>query len=221
MRVRSDEGCAEPAAPSNPDAPLYEGRYCLIRPLSGQDVLELYPRRDVAGILSAYRPWFQPGKHDPRLLLERMTWLATLSPAIEFEVLVLHRPSMTPLGFVCLSGIDAINQKAEFSVAFFRGAGSRPALEAMHWVIESVFGRLQLHKLVFLALPGNLSAHRLLANAGVVCEAVMREEIRLADGSRSDLLRYAMFASDWWDSDARKRMQRLVPLSEANLPDSK
>lgn len=175
-------------------------------------MVHLYPQPDVAAVLHAYRPWYKPEEHSPHSLAQRLQWIAHMDPAPEIEALVLHQPSATPLGFVCLGAWDHLNAKAELSVAFFRGRGSRPALEALHWVFESAFAHLQLHKLIFCVMPDNTAAQQLLASLGVGIEAVLREEVRTPDGQRSDLLRYALLRQDWLAGQARTRLQRLVPL---------
>lgn len=141
-----------------------------------------------------------------------MRWLAQLQPPLEVEGLVVHKSSQTPLGFICLAGLDTLNAKAELAVAFFRGQGSRPALEAVHWVLESAFTRLKLYKLVFCVDPDNHPAHHFLRGLGIDREAVLREEVVTPNGQRADLWRYALTAPQWASSPTRKRLQRLVPL---------
>lgn len=198
--------------PSGALLPFYEGKSCKLLPLSADDVVALYAEASVQVVLSAYRPWYRPDEHGIPALLRRMQWLAQLQPPLEVEALVVHRASNTPLGFICLAGLDTLNAKAELAVAFFRGQGSRPALEAVHWVLESAFTRLQLYKLVFCVAPDNHQAHHFLQGLGIDCEAVLREEVLDPRGQRVDLWRYALTASQWASSPARKRLQRLVPL---------
>jgi len=183
-----------------------------LRPLTGDDVRALYLRPEVLAVLPAYRPWFRPEPQAVDLLVQRMEWLASLEPAPELEALVVHRATATPLGFICLAALDTLNAKAELAVAFFRGQGSRPALEAVHWVLETAFARLQLYKLVFCVAPDNHQAHHFLKGLGVVCEAVLKDEVLDPRGHRVDLWRYAMTAPEWATSPARARLQRLVPL---------
>ena len=51
-----------------------------------------------------------------------------------------------------MSSFDPSNGKAEFSAAFFRSQGSRAALEAMHWVVETAFMHQGLFKLIAAGL---------------------------------------------------------------------
>jgi RimJ/RimL family protein N-acetyltransferase len=138
-----------------------------------------------------------------------------MEPPAEFEALVQHWPSGVPLGFMNMAGLDPLNQKAEFSAAFFRGRGSRPALEAMHWSIESIFGTQNVEKLIFNVLPDNADALHLLSRLGIPIEARLVSEIRTGDGRRSDLLRYALFRDAWMGSSCRERLRRIVPLMPA------
>lgn len=189
----------------------YQGRRVIIRPFRADDLFTLYPQPSVAAVLPAYRPWMPSGQLTA--MAERLEWLGKLDPPVEIEALVLHRASATPLGFLCLSGIDPVNEKAEFSAAFFRGRGSRSALEAIHWTLEAAFLRLDLHKLVFYSVPGNSAAQSLMRHMKIPQEAVLREEIRQADGVRSDLLRYSLLRRDWLAGGVRKLFQKLVPLA--------
>jgi RimJ/RimL family protein N-acetyltransferase len=144
--------------------------------------------------------------------MQRLQWLEQLDPPVEREALVLHRRSNTPLGFLALSAIDFHNAKAEVSVAFFQGQGCRAALEAVHWLLDAAFIRFSFEKLVFCVSPDNFTAIQFLVALGIVREAVLREELRAADGQRADLWRYALLRPEWLDSPARARLQRLVPL---------
>lgn len=182
----------------------------MLRP---EHIHELYPRRDVINALRSYRPWYEQTGASLQVVAERLSWLASLEPPPEIEALVSHRRSGTPLGFLSLAGLDPLNQKAEFSAAFFRGRGSRPALEALHWAMETIFSTLNVEKLIFHVLPDNHDVLRLLHQLDIQLEARLRLEIRLGDGHRSDLLRYAVFRDAWQNGTTRSRLRRLVPLA--------
>lgn len=199
-------------------APYYDGRHTLVRPLTADDLFALYPRTDVQAALAAYRPW--QGELDIGALAQRLHWLAGFEQPPELEALVVHPPTGTPLGFLCLSSIDLGNAKAELSVAFFRGRHSRAALEAMLWVLDAAFARFRLDKLIFHVLADNSAAQQLLAALGIPQEAVLRGELAgiHAGAPRRDLLRYALFRDDWQHSPGRARLQRLTPLTAPELP---
>jgi RimJ/RimL family protein N-acetyltransferase len=198
--------------------PYYLGQHTIVRPLTADDLFALYPRPEVQAALAAYRPW--QGELDIGALAQRLAWLASFEQPPELEALVLHPPSGTPLGFLCLSAIDLGNAKAELSVAFFRGKHSRAALEAMLWVLDAAFARFRLDKLIFHVLADNTAAQQLLATLSIPQEAVLRGELAATevDGPRRDLLRYALFRDDWRLSPGRARLQRLTPLSTPELP---
>lgn len=198
--------------------PYYRGRHTLVRPLTADDLFVLYPQPEIQAALAAYRPW--QGSLDIAALAQRLQWLAGFEQAPELEALVLHPPSGTPLGFLCLSAIDLGNAKAELSVAFFRGRHSRAALESMLWVLDAAFGRFQLDKLIFHVLADNAPAHQLLATLAIPQEAILRGELAAAEsgGPRRDLVRYALFRHDWQTSPGRHRLQRLTPLTATELP---
>lgn len=183
-----------------------------MRALTADDLQLLMPQPAVVRAMAAYRPWLPVDKVPVPLLAQRLAWLSRLDPPPEREALVLHRATGTPLGLICLAAIDPENRKAELALAFFRGQGSRTLLEALHWALETAFLALDLEKLVFYVQPGNRAALAVLHALGVAPEACLQREIVLADGSRGDLLRYALFTDAWLSGPGRLRLQRLAPL---------
>jgi RimJ/RimL family protein N-acetyltransferase len=196
----------------DPKERLYLGRDVLVSVLRSEHICDLYPRAEVEKVLRAYRPWYEQTGANPQMVAERLDWLSHMEPPAEFEALVQHRSSGVALGFLSVAGLDPVNQKAEFSAAFFRGRGSRPALEAMHWAIESIFGPLNVEKLIFNVMPDNVEALHLLSRLGIPLEARLISEIRAGDGQRSDLLRFSLFREAWLRSSCRERLRRIVPL---------
>lgn len=185
---------------------------CLVRMLIEADIRQLYQQPEVGRVLRRYRPWVSDEPTSVENAVMRLNWLRQLDPPIEIECLVLHRSSRLPLGFLCLSSIDPLNAKAELSVAFFRGLGTRCVLESMHWALETVFSSVQTEKLVFYVLPENQQAQRMLNAMEVPLESVLQREIVSQNGQRADLWRYALFRERWLKGDARRRLHRLVPL---------
>lgn len=212
MALPTDSVLQTPSAPPADHLFHYQGVSCSIRALEGADILQLYPRPEVAAALAAYRPSYQHQEHPLQDWVQRLQWLAKLDPPVEREALVLHRRTHTPLGFLAFSAVDLYNAKAEASVAFFRGQGTRPALEAVHWLLHTAFTNLPFHKLVFCVHPGNRSAIQFLTGLGIAREAVLREELRMANGQRTDLWRYALLRPEWLGSLTQARLQRLAPL---------
>lgn len=177
------------------------------------DIHELYVRADVLEALAAYRPWYRPHLHLLEWLVQRHTWLASLDPPIEFEALMLTAASQTPVGFISLAGVDAINKKAELSMGLFSRKGTRLGLEALHWVLKTSFEVGRMHKLVFCVADDNTEAHQLLKSLGIGLEAVLKEEMQTDAGTRQDLHRYALFASQWHQGIVRQQLERVAPLS--------
>ena len=166
----------------------------------------------------AYRPWYKPDAHAIQSLVERNEWLATLSPRPEIEALIVEAHSLRPVGFICLGAIDSANLKAELSMGMFHRQGTRTTLEALHWVLETAFANL--HKVVFCVSPTNTQVIRLLKSLDIPLEAVLRQEMLATDGTRQDLLRYALLAPEWSGGATRKLLQRVAPLGQATLPQS-
>jgi RimJ/RimL family protein N-acetyltransferase len=200
------------ASDSVSPAVYYRGHRCVLKPLTGQDIRDLYTRPDVIKVLAAYRPWYRPASHPLEWVVQRQTWLASVEPPIEFEALILSVPEQVPVGFISLAGVDATNRKAELAMGLFRGKGTRVGLEALHWVLKTSFDMGQMHKLVFCVSHDNADAHRLLHSLGIPREAVLKEEMQASDGTRQDLYRYALFASEWRQGGVRERLERVVPL---------
>jgi RimJ/RimL family protein N-acetyltransferase len=190
----------------------YTGRRCVLRPLMVADIRHLYARPDVLEVLAAYRPWYRPHLHPIEWVMERHGWLAALDPPIEFEALILAQPQQEPIGFISLAGVDAINRKAELSIGLFEKKGTRIGLEALHWVLKTSFEMGRMHKLVFCVADHNAEAHRLLKSLGIEQEAVLKEEMQAEDGTRQDLHRYALFASQWHDGLVRAQLERVAPV---------
>lgn len=159
-----------------------------------------------------YRPCLTgmcPGVLD---LIERMNTVRQYSPPLEIEVLIEHRTTQTPIGFMSLSSIDYFNQKAEFSIGFVRGQGTRCTMEAFHFGLEQAFSVLNLRKVVFYVAVGNQRAQLLMTHFHMIEEGLLREELQLTTSKTVDLHRYALFRTDWEHSDLRKTLQRVVPL---------
>lgn len=136
-----------------------------------------------------------------------------MQPPIEIEALVSHLPSETPIGSVSLSAIDRLNGKAELSLGFIRGLGTRCVWEALHFALDRTFRELELSKLIFHVLPENEHALKLISHLGFTFEGRLREEIFLDDEQRTDLLRYSLLAREWNTGELRQQLNRIAPLT--------
>lgn len=191
----------------------YSGTHCLLRPVTDVDIRFLYPQNEVKTLLAAYRPWYRPALHPIEWVVQRHTWIMSLDPPIEFEAVIVAQSDGMPVGFINLSGVDAINHKAELSMGLFARRGSKLGLEALHWVCKTSFETLHMHKLVCCVAADNAPVHRLLTRFGIGLEAILKEEMQAGDGSHHDLCRYALFAAQWRQGAVRHRLERLAPLS--------
>lgn len=162
---------------------------------------------------SNYRPSLGEMCPDVSSLVGRMAAVAQFSPPLEVETLIMHRATMSPIGVMALSGIDPINRKAEFSIGFVRGQGTRCTMEALHFGLEQAFSALNLRKLVFYVAAGNEQARRFMLHQHMVEEGLLREELLLASGATLDLQRYALLRAEWENGELRRKLQRLVPLA--------
>lgn len=161
---------------------------------------------------SLYRPCL--GDMCPNVLdlVDRLISVRQLTPALEIEVLIEHRATQTPIGVMSLSGIDHFNLKAEFSMGFVRGQGTRCTMEALHFGLEQAFSVLNLRKVIFYITAGNKRAQQFMTHYGMTEEGLLREELLLSSGETLDIHRYALLRSDWERGELRKALTRLVPL---------
>lgn len=162
---------------------------------------------------SNYRPSLGEMCPDVSSLVGRMSAVAQFNPPIEVEVLIAHRASLSPIGVMSLSAIDHINRKAEFSIGFVRGQGTRCTMEALHFGLEQAFSALNLRKLVFYVAGGNETARRFMQHQNMAEEGLFREELLLASGATLDLQRYALLRAEWENGGLRRKLQRTVPLA--------
>jgi RimJ/RimL family protein N-acetyltransferase len=180
-----------------PELTYHVGNYCSVRRLGVLDVRAAFGKPKQLAMLQACRPSSTLTSTNPEAYLQRLKFFRSLDQHYELELVISRKVNHQPLGYVVLSAYDTHNQKAEFSAAFFDGQGTRAVLEALAWAISACFDGLGLHKLIFYVVPGNTSALALLHRLDINQEACLRDEVRLPDGQRTDLLRYALFDEQW------------------------
>lgn len=159
-------------------------------------------RPALAGHLTTARDW-----------RDRIEAIAAFAEPPEVEVVVCHGPSGVPIGVMNLAGIDTVNGKAEFSVCFLRGRGTRAIWEAIHFALRYCFETLGLRKLVLHTLADNHQALALLDRLGAHPEGIFRAELAMPDGGYADLRRHAVFRDGDWPRIAEV-LAKLAPLVE-------
>ncbi|MGZ5780917.1 MAG: GNAT family N-acetyltransferase, partial [Burkholderiaceae bacterium] len=191
---------------------IYHGNSIIVRHIQPDDMALLHNWL-TSHEFSFYRPCL--GEMCPGILdlIERMVTVGQFTPPLEIEVLIEHRATRTPIGIMALSGIDHFNRKAEFSIGFVRGQGTRCTMEALHFGLEQAFSVLNLRKLVFYVAVGNDRAQRFMQHCHITEEGLLREELLLSSGKTLDIHRYALLLADWEKGDLRRTLQRLVPLT--------
>lgn len=160
-------------------------------------------RPGLAGHLTTARDW-----------RDRLEAIAAFAEPPEVEVVVCHGPSGVPIGVMYLAGIDTVNGKAEFSVCFLRGRGTRAIWEAIHFALRYCFETLGLRKLILHTLADNHQALALLDRFGAHPEGVFRAELAMPDGGYADLRRYAVYRDGDWPRIAEV-LAKLAPLVES------
>lgn len=191
---------------------LYHGNSIVVRQALPGDMVLLHNWLK-SPEFSFYRPCLGEMCMGVPDLVERMATIGQLTPPVEIEVLIEHRATQTPIGIMSLSGIDHFNRKAEFSIGFVRGQGTRCTMEALHFGLEQAFSALNLRKLAFYIATGNDRAQRFMTHCHMTEEGLLREELLFASGKTLDLQRYALFRTDWEKGALRRRLQRLAPLA--------
>ncbi len=161
-----------------------------------------------------YRPSLAGHLTTPRDWRDRLEALAAFAEPPEVEVIVCHRASGAPIGAMYLAGIDTVNGKAEFSVGFLRGRGTRAIWEAIHFALRHSFETLGLRKLVLHTLADNHQALAVLERFGAHPEGSFRAELAMPGGGYSDLQRFALFRDDDWPR-LEVTLAKLAPLSDS------
>lgn len=205
--------CSTSGNISSEDSSLYTSERILIRPatIADSNILHQWLHEELTAV---YRPGMVDFLSTPQIIAQRMAAQETFHPRLELEVMVIHRASGLAIGAMSLANIDHWHQKAELSVMFARGRGTRCSLEAITYAIEQSFTALALHKLAFHTTSRNRLAVRMLQRIEAVPEGVLREELR--DSStlpekRIDLQRYGLLKQEWQRSRTRSRLLQLFP----------
>ncbi len=189
----------------------YLGHSIVVRPIEDNDMVLLHQWLKMPDFLF-YRPYSNEISPTVMDLISRRHLLQKLSPTPEIEVLIEHRPTRTPIGVMALSGIDYCNRKAEFSMGFIRGQGTRCTMEALHYGLEQAFSTLNLRKIFFYVAPDNQRALRFMKHWQFRQEGFLLEEL-LCNDRPLDLYRYAWLQSEWSNSRLYKALRHTVPLA--------
>lgn len=187
---------------------LYSGKTVVIRALHPDDASLVYSWMHEK-FYSYYKPYFKNICTSASFIAQRIEALASLDTPFEIEALVLHRPSNTPIGLVSLSNIDTINLKAEFSIAFKRGFGTRCVPETLKFIFNYVFGTLKFNKLYFYITSDNLRTLNMVRRYNIEQEGKLHKEILSETGEWMDLYRFCILYEDWGQSPLCKKLQRL------------
>ncbi|MCP4699133.1 MAG: GNAT family N-acetyltransferase [Gammaproteobacteria bacterium] len=190
---------------------LIEGRRFILRRVTAEDAALLFSWLQKPAFVY-YQPTLArlcPSVPD---LARRIAALSSIHPPVEITALVLHRASGAPIGVVELSGIDRINGKAEFSLGFVRGRGTRCLAETISTVLDEAFRSFQLHKLIFYVVEENRAMLQFIQRCNLHKEGFFKEELIGQNDKRSDLHRFALFAEEWRQNSLRRRLQKILAI---------
>ncbi|MEN9373090.1 MAG: hypothetical protein RIR79_642 [Pseudomonadota bacterium] len=189
-----------------PELLYYTGHHAVVRRLEEKDIRRAFAMPQYLHMLQVCRPSIGLTAASVDDYLARLRFFRSLGQDYELEMTVSRKqPDGTEerLGYLIASGYDTVNQKVELAAGFYRGQGTRAAVEAMVWVVHSCFQDLKLCKLIFYVVPSQTASLRLMERLGLTPEAHLRDEIRLPDGSRTDLLRFVLFEPQWRAAQSR------------------
>lgn len=195
------------------EAPLFIGKYIIIRHLTPSDAL-LYHLWLQNPIFLAYKPYLKQLCPTAKQLSAYLTMQTELNPRTEFEVLVIQKTTEKPIGIMGLSSIDEFNKKAEFSAGFISGYGTRSVWEAIHAGIAISFQKINLHKLIFYVTSNNHQALKIMRANDFISEGYFKEEILINENQRADLHRFALMRKVWDDQNhiLHQRLNRIAPI---------
>jgi RimJ/RimL family protein N-acetyltransferase len=186
----------------------YSGKTIMIRTLHPDDASLIYSWMHEK-FYSCYKPYFKNICTSASFIAQRIEALASLDTPFEIEALVLHRLSNTPLGLVSMSNIDTINLKAEFSIAFHRGFGTRCVPETLSFIFHYVFFTLKFNKLYFYITSDNSRILNMVKRYNIVQEGKLHKEILSETGEWVNLYRFCILSEDWIQSPLYKKLQSI------------
>lgn len=213
------EPLTNPEVSETPELLYHSGTYALVRRLGEKDIRRAFAMPEYLHMLQVCRPSIGLTAASVEDYLARLRFFRSLGRDYELEMIVSRKcrnGTEERLGYIIASAYDPTNQKVELAAAFYRGQGTRAAVEAMAWAVDACFDSLQLHKLIFYIAPTQTASLLLMQRLGLSPEAHLRDEIRLPDGSYSDLLRFALFAPQW--RAAKSRLKVLHALLGSSSP---
>lgn len=191
---------------------IYKGKNIIVQNLNGKLFENLLKENENKTRLIEDFKLYKPGAiyttSDIENYTSKIEFLRKLDPPVELEVLVSHYPSMTPLGFMSLASIDFSNSKAEFSMFFFRGRGSRSMYEALLWALNKIFFDLMIEKLILYVLPTNHKVIKILKKNLITQEALLIKEIENNIGVREDVIRFNLFRKEWDNSALKLKLEK-------------
>jgi RimJ/RimL family protein N-acetyltransferase len=184
----------------------YTGRRVILRTLNMGDAPLVYAWMQEK-FFSDYKPYLKSICSTVSLVAERIQTLSSLEVPFETEFLVLNRFSGAPIGLAALCNIDNINLKAEFSMGFRGGLGTRCVAETLWLIFYYVFFILKFNKLYFYVTSGNLKMLKMLQHHNLIQEGKLRKEILSETGEWMDIHRFCILRQDWTESSLYKRLQ--------------
>ncbi len=195
------------------EAPLFIGKYIIIRHITPSDAL-LYHIWLQNPVFLAYKPYLKQLCPTAQQLSAYLTMQTELNPRIEFEVLVIQKRTQKPIGIMGLSSIDEFNKKAEFSAGFVSGYGTKSVWEAIHAGLSIIFNN-DFHKLIFYVTSNNHQALKIMRTNGFISEGYFKEEILINENQRADLYRFALMRKVWDDQNhiLHQRLNRIAPIT--------
>ena len=156
-----------------------------------------------------YKPYFKNIYSNVASIAQRIQTLTSLDSLLEVELLIMQRCSQNPIGLFSLCNIDTINRKAEISVAFKSGFGTRCIPEALQVVFDYIFSSFKLNKLYFYVTSDNQKILQKMKSAQILQEGKLFKEVLSENGEWIDLYRFCIFHEDWLQNPFFKRLENI------------
>jgi RimJ/RimL family protein N-acetyltransferase len=179
-----------------PDAVTLNGDFARIEPLSDAHC---------AGLIEAtkdgelWRLWYTtvPSPQGMAGEIERRLKLREAGSMLPFAVIDLA--SGRPAGMTTYMNIDAVNRRVEIGSTWYRKSVQRSGIntECKLLMLRHAFETLDCIAVEFRTHFLNQQSRRAIERLGAKLDGVLRNHMRMADGSLRDTCSYSIVASEW------------------------
>jgi RimJ/RimL family protein N-acetyltransferase len=173
-----------------------QGRHVRLEPLGLQHVPEL-ARAVADGDL--HKLWYTSAPHPDEVLGYVEAALAMQSKGQALPFAVRHLGSGEVVGCTRLCNADAANRRLEIGYTWYAASAQRSAVntECKYLLLEHVFETLECIAVELRTHWMNQRSRAAIARLGAKQDGVLRNHMRMADGSLRDTVVFSIIASEW------------------------